>query len=75
MIGRTARRLAVCSFPGMDDFRVKDGRLMAEEVPVSVIADAVGTPAYIYSRHTLVDHFRRLRDAFSEISPQIRYAL
>ena len=59
----------------MDDFRVKDGCLMAEEVPVSVIADAVGTPAYIYSRHTLVDHFRRLRDAFSEISPQIRYAL
>jgi len=59
----------------MDDFRVKDGRLMAEGVPVSAIADAVGTPAYIYSRHTLVDHFRRLRDAFSEVSPQIRYAL
>ena len=59
----------------MDDFRVKDGRLMAEEVPVSAIADAVGTPAYVYSRHTLVDHFRRLREAFAEVSPRICYAL
>ncbi|MHC4952452.1 MAG: diaminopimelate decarboxylase [Planctomycetota bacterium] len=59
----------------MDDFRSRDGELFCEEVPVARIADAVGTPAYIYSRHTLVDHFRRLREAFAEVDPLIRYAV
>ena len=59
----------------MDDFRSKDGELHCEDVPVSAIADAVGTPVFIYSKKTLVDHFRRLRDAFSEVTPLIRYAV
>lgn len=59
----------------MDDFRAKQGELYCEGVPVSAIADAVGTPAYIYSKHTLVDHFRRLREAFAEVDPLIRYAV
>ncbi|MHC4938540.1 MAG: diaminopimelate decarboxylase [Planctomycetota bacterium] len=59
----------------MDDFRSRSGELYCEDVPVSAIADAVGTPAYIYSKHTLVDHFRRLREAFAEVDPLIRYAV
>ena len=59
----------------MDDFRVVDGSLRAEGVPVAAIAEAVGTPVYVYSRHTLLDHFRRLRDADAEVNPLIRYAV
>jgi len=59
----------------MDDFHVVDGELWVEKLPLSAIADAVGTPVYVYSRHTLVDHFRRLRDAYRELDPQIRYAV
>ena len=59
----------------MDDFHVVDGELWVEKVPVAAIAAAVGTPAYVYSRHTLVDHFRRLREAYRDLDPQIRYAV
>jgi len=59
----------------MDDFRSKDGELFCEDVAVARIAEAVGTPVYIYSRHTLVDHFRRLRAAFAEVNPLVRYAV
>ena len=59
----------------MDDFRSRDGELYCEDVAIARIAAAVGTPAYIYSRHTLVDHFRRLRDAFAEVNPLVRYAV
>jgi len=59
----------------MDDFRVAGGRLWAEGVPVSAIAETAGTPVYVYSSHTLLDHYRRLREAYREIDPQIRYAV
>ncbi|HEX5135421.1 MAG TPA: diaminopimelate decarboxylase [Planctomycetota bacterium] len=59
----------------MDDFVERDGRLLAEGVPLSRIADAVGTPAYVYSRSTLLGHFRRLKEAFAEIRPHIGYAV
>jgi len=59
----------------MDDFRTRNGELHCEEIPVSRIADAVGTPLYIYSKHTLIDHFRRLREAFAEVNPLVRYAV
>ncbi|MEM8885498.1 MAG: diaminopimelate decarboxylase [Planctomycetota bacterium] len=59
----------------MDDFRSRDGALHCEDVAVADIARAVGTPAFVYSKHTIVDHFRRLRDAFAEVDPLIRYAV
>ncbi|MHC4958579.1 MAG: diaminopimelate decarboxylase [Planctomycetota bacterium] len=59
----------------MDDFHRQGGRLYAEHVALSDIATAVGTPAYVYSRHTLVDHFRRLREAYAPLDLQIRYAV
>jgi len=59
----------------MDDFRISNGRLMAEGVPLSAVAEAVGTPVYVYSRSTLVGHFRRLLEAYSPIDPLVRYAV
>ncbi|MHC4134638.1 MAG: diaminopimelate decarboxylase [Planctomycetota bacterium] len=59
----------------MDDFVVRNGRLMAEDVPVSAIADQAGTPVYVYSQNTLVQHFRRLKEAYAAVQPRIGYAV
>ncbi|MGB0466452.1 MAG: diaminopimelate decarboxylase [Pontibacterium sp.] len=37
----------------MDSFEYRDGRLCCEDVPVNRIAEAEGTPVYIYSRDAL----------------------
>jgi diaminopimelate decarboxylase len=40
-----------------------DGALQAEGVPLEALADAVGTPAYVYSTATLTRHYGLLADA------------
>jgi len=47
----------------LNHFDVIDGALHAEGVPLEALADAVGTPAYVYSTATLTRHYRRLADA------------
>ena len=42
----------------MRHFLRKRGELWCEGVPLRAIAEAVGTPAYVYSRATLTRHFR-----------------
>lgn len=49
----------------MDHFNYRDGVLHAEDVPLDRIADAVGTPVYVYSRATLTRHARVFREALS----------
>lgn len=49
----------------MDHFEYRNGVLHAEDVPLPVIADAVGTPVYVYSRATLTRHARVFRDALA----------
>ena len=57
----------------MDHFALKNGVLHAEDVPLTAIADAVGTPAYVYSRATLTRHARVFRAALS-VLPKIHLA-
>ncbi|MBF0569600.1 MAG: diaminopimelate decarboxylase, partial [Candidatus Omnitrophica bacterium] len=57
------------------DFQYKNGELYCEGLKVSAIAKKVGTPVYIYSHKTLVDHFRKIRVAFAEIDPIICFAM
>lgn len=47
----------------MDHFQLRNGELYAEDVPLSVIAAAAGTPVYVYSRATLERHARVFREA------------
>ena len=49
----------------MDHFAYRDGVLHAEDVPLPAIAEAVGTPVYVYSRATLTRHARVFRDALA----------
>ena len=47
----------------MNHFELKGGELHCEDVPLAKIAEAVGTPVYVYSTATLERHFTVLRDA------------
>jgi diaminopimelate decarboxylase len=47
----------------MNHFELRDGELHCEGVPLSRIAETVGTPAYVYSSATLERHFTVMRDA------------
>ncbi|HEX5262044.1 MAG TPA: diaminopimelate decarboxylase [Phenylobacterium sp.] len=47
----------------MNHFELKGGELHCEDVPLAKIAEAVGTPVYVYSSATLERHFTVLRDA------------
>ena len=49
----------------MDHFQLRNGELYAEDIPVTTIARAVGTPVYIYSRATLERHARVFREGLS----------
>jgi diaminopimelate decarboxylase len=49
----------------MNHFELRDGELACEDVPLARIADAVGTPVYVYSSATLERHFTVLRDALN----------
>ncbi len=53
----------------MDHFTLKNGILHAEDVPLPVIADAVGSPVYVYSRATLERHAHVFKDALKTVGP------
>jgi diaminopimelate decarboxylase len=57
----------------MDHFDYRDGVLHAEDVPLPAIAQAVGTPVYVYSRATLTRHARVFRDALA-VLPRVKIA-
>ena len=60
----------------MDHFALKDGQLHCEDVPLAAIAEAVGTPVYVYSTATMQRHARVFRDALSGLGdPLIAYAV
>jgi diaminopimelate decarboxylase len=58
-----------------DIFPYRRGDLHAEEVPVSRIAAAVGTPFYLYSTAGFTALYRRFAEAFAPETPLICYAV
>ncbi len=59
----------------MDHFQYRDGELFAEDVPLSSIAQEVGTPTYVYSSATLRRHYRVFDEAFTGRDHLICYAM
>lgn len=51
----------------MHDFQYNNETLFCENVPVPLIAEAVGTPFYLYSGATLSRHFAAFDRAFADI--------
>lgn len=59
----------------MDHFTYRHGILHAEDVPLTAIATAVGTPVYVYSTATLTRHYRVFEEALGAMPHLICYAL
>ncbi|MBI3323541.1 MAG: diaminopimelate decarboxylase [Candidatus Omnitrophica bacterium] len=59
----------------MHRFMYKEGELFCEQVPVAEVARRLGTPLYLYSYNTILDHFRKLRSAFAPVRALICYAV
>ena len=59
----------------MHSFHYCDGRLFCEDVDVTVAAERFGTPLYLYSASTILDHYQRLDDALSSLDHSICYAV
>ncbi len=59
----------------MDYFNYKRGKLVAEKVAVEKIAAQVGTPVYVYSKATFLEHLRRIQRAYSKLDATICYSV
>src|ERR1700761_7852897 len=60
----------------MDHFGLVDGVLHAEAVPLDLIAEAVGTPVYVYSTATMQRHVAVFRAAVATLEdPLIAFAV
>jgi diaminopimelate decarboxylase len=60
----------------VDHFDYRNGAMHVEQVPLDTIADAVGTPVYVYSTATLTRHVTVFRDALGQLdNPLIAFAV
>ena len=56
-------------------FEYRDGRLHCEDVDLTRVAREFGTPTYVYSAKTILDHYTRLDNALAPIEHLICYAV
>ena len=59
----------------MHDFHYVGAELHCERVPIRSLIEKFGTPLYVYSQHTLTDHFGKLERALAPLDHLICYAM
>ncbi|MEY2584098.1 MAG: diaminopimelate decarboxylase [Verrucomicrobiota bacterium] len=59
----------------MHSFHYRNGELYCEEVSLKEMADEFGTPLYVYSAGTILDHYRRLDAALAPLDHLVCYAV
>src|SRR5215208_3940356 len=59
----------------MHDFRYVGNKLFCERVSIESLVKKFGTPLYVYSQHTLEDHFRKLDQGVASLDHMICYAM
>ncbi|MBI3315582.1 MAG: diaminopimelate decarboxylase [Candidatus Omnitrophica bacterium] len=59
----------------MHRFEYRGRELTCEDVPLSAIAKKVGTPFYLYSIGTFLDHYLKLKEAFKAANPLICFSV
>lgn len=59
----------------MHHFEYQDGRLYAEDVDVTALAEDIGTPFYVYSESTLRRHVRVFSNAFSGADSLVAFSV
>jgi diaminopimelate decarboxylase len=57
------------------DFHYVGNKLYCESVPLTSLVRQFGTPLYVYSQHTLTDHFQKLQRALAPVDHLICYAI
>ena len=56
-------------------FHYKDNELFCEDTSVKEIIQKENTPAYIYSKNSILKHFTEIKDAFAEAKPLICFSV
>lgn len=59
----------------MHGFSYKNGSLFCEDVDLPALAAGHGTPLYVYSAGTILDHYRRLDAALAGVGHEVAYAV
>ena len=59
----------------MHDFRYVGNRLFCEGVSVESLARKFGTPLYVYSQHTLTEHFKKLDAALAPVEHLVCFSV
>ena len=59
----------------MHSFHYQSGKLSCESYPLDKAAERFGTPLYVYSSQTIVDHYERLDQALHELNHDVCYAV
>src|SRR2546421_7081196 len=59
----------------MHSFHYRSGELYGEEVALARVVEEFGTPLYVYSAGTVLDHYRRLDAALNSLDHLICYAV
>jgi diaminopimelate decarboxylase len=59
----------------MHDFHYVGKKLFCERVAIESVVRRFGTPLYVYSQHTLTDHFQKLDRALAPLDHLICYAM
>jgi diaminopimelate decarboxylase len=59
----------------MHSFHYRQSKLYCESTDLAELADQHGTPLYIYSEQTILDHYRRLSAALAPLNHEICYAV
>ncbi len=59
----------------MHGFSYKNGSLFCEDVNLSTLAAEHGTPLYVYSADTIIDHYKRLDAAMTGVEHEVAYAV
>ena len=59
----------------MNSFHYIESQLFCENTNLDILAEHLGTPLYVYSQRTFVDHYQRLAQAFEDLNPTICYSI
>ncbi len=71
-VGRCALRIERF---GLHYFHYRDGRLHCEGVDLEEVAEEHGTPLYVYTAGTILDHYQRLNHSLGGLPHLICYAV
>ncbi len=59
----------------MHDFKYRHNELYCEAKAIRKLAKRYGTPLFVYSRKTILDHYKKIRSAFRSVKPLICYSM